>query len=171
MIWAVGILCKLSGRYPYYIVRITILQVFSCIFHKNFGAFFGVMSRDSAHIYQEGCVSPPRSGAGRPLASALHPAAAAPWKAASGTSPAFRKRPASASPDGISPPAASPVPPAARGAPAPPAGTPARRPALRAGVVHLVHVIAGAQQPMGQLPVVGQQQQPLRVLIQPPYWR
>ena len=35
MIWAVGILCKLSGRYPYYIVRITDLQVFFyllCIF-------------------------------------------------------------------------------------------------------------------------------------------
>ena len=39
--------------------------------------------------------------------------------------------------------------------------------AVHAGKVALVHMVAGAEEPVGQLAVVGQQQQTLGVLVQP----
>ena len=96
IIWAVGILCKLSGRYPYYIVRITDLQVFFYLFYKFPGNFFAVMSINASTGSPQELFSPPPSASGRPREPAPGPAAAAPWTAASGTSPAFPGPPASA---------------------------------------------------------------------------
>ena len=42
-----------------------------------------------------------------------------------------------------------------------------RQPPRHPGVVHLVHMTPGGQQIVGQAPLIGQQQQSLRILIQP----
>ena len=45
------------------------------------------------------------------------------------------------------------------------------RRSLHPGVIYLIHMVFGTEQPVGQLPVVRQQQQALRILVKPSHRR